>query len=65
MKIVERKTSAKKSKKSVVNYSSWDPLTQAKYLFELGQQIGPQITMAEAYQLALKATQHVSHHNHP
>lgn len=57
MKIVETKTSNKKSnsKKPSINYSSWDPLTQAKYLYDLHQQLGSRISKTEAYELALKA----------
>ncbi|PIS11144.1 MAG: hypothetical protein COT73_05555 [Bdellovibrio sp. CG10_big_fil_rev_8_21_14_0_10_47_8] len=57
MKIVETKTSTRKSKpkKTSVNYSNWDPLTQAKYLYDLHQQLGSKINRAEAYELALKA----------
>jgi hypothetical protein len=57
MKIVETKTSVKKSKpkKTSVDYSSWDPLTQAKYLYDLHQQLGSKIDRTEAYELALKA----------
>ena len=57
MKIVETKSSDKKSKskKPSVNYSSWDPLTQAKYLYDLHQQLGSRISKTEAYESALKA----------
>lgn len=57
MKIVESKSSNRKSKnkKPAPNYSSWDPLTQTKYLFDLHQQLGSKINRTEAYELALKA----------
>ncbi|HND85567.1 MAG TPA: hypothetical protein PLU50_07145 [Pseudobdellovibrionaceae bacterium] len=57
MKIVDTKSSIRKSKnkKSTPNYSSWDALTQARYLFDLHQQIGQKISLKEAYELAVKA----------
>ena len=57
MKIVESKSSNRKSKnkKPAPNYSSWDSLTQAKYLFDLHQQLGNSQSVKECYQIASKA----------
>lgn len=33
-------------------YRSWDPFTQAKFLFDIHQQTGTPITRAEAYRIA-------------
>lgn len=57
MKLVESKSSSRqaKPKDSTPNYSSWDALTQAKYLFDLHQQLGQKISKKEAYDLASKA----------
>ncbi|MFP5520407.1 MAG: hypothetical protein ACLGGX_10925 [Bdellovibrionia bacterium] len=59
MKIVESKPSIQKSKKSVPNYSSWDPLTQAKYLYDLHLQLGKSLSLKECYDLASKAVANV------
>ena len=55
MKIVKLKTLNKKSKKIAPNYSSWDALTQAKYLYDLGCATGQRISPLTAYELANKA----------
>ena len=42
-------------KKSSTNYSSWDPFTQAKYLYDLHQQLGQKKSFKDSYMLALRA----------
>jgi hypothetical protein len=36
-------------------YQSWDPFTQAKFIYEINRQVGTPITRAEAYKTALQA----------
>jgi hypothetical protein len=35
--------------------SSWDPLTQAKFIYAINDQIGTPITLSEAYRTAVMA----------
>ncbi len=36
-------------------YQSWDPFTQAKFIYEINRQVGNPITRARAYETALEA----------
>jgi hypothetical protein len=37
-------------------YGSWDPLTQARYIRDMGEATGKKISMAEAYKIAVTVT---------
>ncbi len=43
-------------------YDSMDPLTQAKYLYDLRMQVGTPITFSEAYKEALSIIQENAEH---
>jgi hypothetical protein len=50
------KNQKSQGQQSVENYQSWDPLTQAKFIYEINLQAGTPTTASDAYVVAVKAT---------
>ncbi len=50
-----KKTPAPRRKPKNGEYLSWDPFTQAKFIYEMNRQVGTPITRAQAYETALQA----------